>query len=212
MSYNVITFKCFSKRDAANHYTRDKHEHNTLHQQTHEVFSTLTGEPTTVKRIPDATFGLATFSYYTSPAYIDELHRDSLEKLLLQPKCGLLTDPTWGGTDLVFPFAVYEAKGWSGDCRTARRQAFSAAAVYLDILDNLARKPGPVDYTKVYQTPSSHIHQTFALASFGDLWHILVGYRRPRVDNSSSCGDQPLQESNYFAGTKGTDLKGTDIQ
>ena len=38
-----------------------------------------------------------------------------------------------------------EAKGLRGDCRVARRQACSAAAAYLDMLDNLARRPGPVD-------------------------------------------------------------------
>jgi hypothetical protein len=189
--------------DVTNHYSRDKHEYYTRYQQTHEVFCTLTGESTTVKRIPDATFGLATFSDYSSPVYVDELQRDSLERLLLHPKCGLLTDPAWGGTDLAFPFAVYEAKGWSGDCRTARRQACSAVAVYLDLLDNLARKPGPVDSAKPYQTSTSHRYQVFSLTSFGAHWHILVGYRRPRVDNSSSCGFQPWEEPNHFAGTKG---------
>jgi len=150
--------------------------------KTHPVLCTLTSESTVVTRIPDATFGLATFSDSTSgsPVQTDELSRERLEKLLLHSKCGLLSDPKWGETDLVFPFAVYEAKGWSGDCREARRQACQAGACYLDMLDNLARTPGPVGSAKVYQTKTSHQYQVFALTSFGAHWHLLVGYQRPR--------------------------------
>jgi hypothetical protein len=150
--------------------------------KTHSVLCTLTGESTVVNRIPDATFGLATFSDSTSssPVQTDELSRERLERLLLHRKCGLLGDPKWGETDLVFPFAVYEAKGWSGDCREARRQACQGGACYLDMLDNLARKPGPVGSTKAYQTTTSHQYQVFALTSFGAHWHLLVGYQRPR--------------------------------
>ena len=67
-----------------------------------------------------------------------------------------------------------------GDCRVARHQACVAAAAYLDLLDNLARWPGPVEPAKPYQTPASHHYQVFALTSFGAHWHPLVGYRRPR--------------------------------
>jgi hypothetical protein len=150
--------------------------------KTHPVLCTLTGESTVVNRIPDATFGLATFSDSTSgsPVQQDELSRERLERLLLHRKCGLLGDPKWGETDLVFPFAVYEAKGWSGDCREARRQACQAGACYLDMLDNLARTPGPVGSVKAYQTKTSHQYQVFALTSFGAHWHLLVGYQRPR--------------------------------
>jgi len=150
--------------------------------KTHPVLCTLTGESTIVNRIPDATFGLATFSDQTSGSAVqtDELTRERLERLLLHPKCGLIGDPKWGETDLVFPFAVYEAKGWSGDCREARRQACQAGACYLDMLDNLVRKPGPVDSAKGYQTKTSHQYQVFALTSFGAHWHLLVGYQRPR--------------------------------
>jgi hypothetical protein len=145
-----------------------------------------------VSRIPDATFGLATFSGSVGDPSVqtDDLSRKRLERLLLHPKCGLLSDPKWGETDLVFPFAVYEAKGWSGDCREARRQACQAAACYLDMLDELARTPGPVESAKPYQTNASHQYQVFALTSFGAHWHLLVGYQRPRgVDE--------------YAGTKG---------
>jgi hypothetical protein len=162
--------------------SRNKHDYFTELQKTHPFLCTLTGESTVVNRIPDATFGLATFSDCTSdsPFCAGELSWERLEKLLLHRKCGLLADPKWGETDLVFPFAAYEAKGWSGDCRDARRQACQGAACYLDMLDNLARRPGPVGSPKPYQTITSHQYQVFALTSFGAHWHLLVGYSRPR--------------------------------
>lgn len=160
--------------------------------KTHPVLYTLTGESSIVNRIPDATFGLATFSDSTrgSSVQTDELSRERLERLLFHRKCGLLGDPKWGESDLVFPFAVYEAKGWSGDCREARRQACQGGACYLDMLDNLARTPGPVGSAKVYQTKTSHQYQVFALTSFGAHWHLLVGYQRPR-------------QAKEYAGTEG---------
>ncbi|KAH8802943.1 hypothetical protein F5884DRAFT_491038 [Xylogone sp. PMI_703] len=160
----------------------DKHVYYTEMEKTHPVLCTLTGETTVVSRIPDATFGLAAFSdsNYGAPGWVSELSRERLERLLLHRKCGLLSDPKWGEADLVFPFAAYEAKGWSGDCREARRQACQGAACYLDMLDNLARTPGPVGSAKPYQTKTSHQYQVFALTSFGAHWHLLVGYQRPR--------------------------------
>jgi len=145
----------------------------------------LTGGSTVVPRKPDATFGLATFSEYEPDLSVcaNELRRTRLEKLLLHRKCGLLADPKWGETDFVFPFAVYEAKGWAGDCREARHQACLAGATYLDMLDDVVRKPGPVGSTKPYQTVTSHHYQVFALTSFGAHWHLLVGYRRPRRED-----------------------------
>lgn len=166
--------------------------------KTHPVLCTLTGESTVVNRIPDATFGLTTFSDTNrdSPVQRDELRRERLEKLLLHPKCGLLSDPKWGELDLVFPFAVYEAKGWSGDCREARRQACQGAACYLDMLDNLARTPGTVGSAKVYQTKTSHQYQVFALTSFGAHWHLLVGYQRPRQEEEHA-GAAGMSETVY---------------
>ncbi len=170
--------------------------------KTDPVLCTLTGESTAIKRTPDATFGLATFSERESnlPVWADELRRDRLEKLLLHRKCGLLVDPKWGETDLVFPFAVYEAKGWSGDCREARRQACLAAATYLDMLDDLGRTPRPVGSTKPYQTATSHHYQVFALTSFGAHWHLLVGYRRPR-QAEEHAGMKGMSEMVYVRGS-----------
>ena len=122
-------------------------------------------------RVPDATFGLATFE-----AESHELQHDRLQALMLHPDCGLVSDPQLGDTNLAFPFAVYEAKGWSGDPRKARWQACTAGMVYLDILDALARRPDCDDYQK----GDGRNSQVFALTSFGAHWHILVGYKRPR--------------------------------
>jgi hypothetical protein len=166
--------------------------------KTDPVLCTLTGDSILVQRTPDATLGLATFleSDVENPIWASELLQGRLEKLLLHRKCGLLTDPKWGETNLAFPFAVYEAKGWSGDCRVARRQACVTAAAYLDLLDNLARRPGPVESPKPYQTPTSHHYQVFALTSFGAHWHLLVGYRRPR-EAKEHAGLKGMSETVY---------------
>ncbi|KAG4289868.1 hypothetical protein FPRO06_04690 [Fusarium proliferatum] len=137
-----------------------------------------------IKRIPDATFGLATFKPrdYQSPIAEWDLDRDRLEALSLHRYCGLHSDPSWGKSSLVFPFAAYEAKGWSGDPREARRQACSAGSVYLDMLDRLSKIPGkPGDLDGAYQAEDSRNSQVFVFTSFGAHWHILVGYRRPRL-------------------------------
>lgn len=162
----------------------DKHEYNTVAQKKHPISCLLTPESKLIKRIPDATFGLATFQprdYQNCLADWD-LDRERLESLALHRHCGLLSDPHWGDASLVFPFAVYEAKGWSGDACEARRQATSAGAVYLDLLDRLTRQPGKLgDKEGTYQTGKSRNSQVFAFTSFGAHWHILVGYKRPRL-------------------------------
>lgn len=133
----------------------------------------LDGQPKFVRRIRDATFGLATFKPADYPDYPNSLDlwsldRDCLESLLFHRHCGLISDPRWGDVDLVFSFAVYEAKGRSGDPREARRRACSAGAVHLDMLDNLAKKPGPAGGKgRPYQTAQSCNSQAFALTSFG---------------------------------------------
>jgi hypothetical protein len=84
--------------------------------------------------------------------------------------------------DLVFPFAVYEAKGWSGDPREAQRRACAAGAAYLDMQDALARVPDSAEIAdRDYQFTDSQNSQVFALTSFGAHWHIMVGYRRRRL-------------------------------
>jgi hypothetical protein len=117
---------------------------------------------------------------------------------MLHPKFGLVSDPKRLDIDLSFPFMVYEAKGWTGDCRAARRQACEAAAVYLDMLDDLARKPGQVGIPRPYQTGTSHQYQVFVLTSFGAYWHLLVGYRRPRLA-SEHAGTKGMSETVYVS-------------
>lgn len=181
--------------------TRDKHEYNTIGQKTHPASCLLTGESKFIKRIPDATFGLATFQprdYQNAVAEWD-LDRERLEALLLHRQSGLISDPRWGETSLVFPFAVYEAKGWSGDAREARRQACLAAKVYLDLLDDLSRQPGKAgEKLGQYQTDQSRNSQVFVYTSFGAHWHILVGYKRPRLEKEYA-GCQGMSESVYVS-------------
>jgi hypothetical protein len=73
----------------------------------------LNGESEFVKRVPDATFGLATFKPedYQRPTASYELDHDRLQALMLHESCSLISDPQIGETNLVFPFAAYEAKG-----------------------------------------------------------------------------------------------------
>lgn len=164
----------------------------TLRPDTDAVTCHLTGTSTLVRRIPDATFGLATTTDRDAilPTWISELQSDRLGNLMLHPKYGLISDPRRLDIDLSFPFMVYEAKGWSGDCRVARRQACEAAVVYLDMLDDLARQPGQAGSPRPYQTKTSHHYQVFVLTSFGAYWHVLVGYRRPRLptEYAGKCG------------------------
>lgn len=107
--------------------------------------------------------------------------QDRLQRLLLHPKCGLISDPQWGQTKMVFPFGVYEAKGWAGDYKEARRQACAGAHRYLNMLDLLARVPGTCAKSKRYQTERSHDFQVFVFTSYGAHWHVLVGIKHPRL-------------------------------
>lgn len=190
----------------------------TLRADTNAVTCHLTGTSTLVRRIPDATFGLATTTDRDarSPTWTSELQSDRLDRLMQHPKYGLISDPRRLDLGLSFPFMVYEAKGWSGDCRAARRQACEAATVYLDMLDDLAREPGQIGSSRPYQTKTSHHYQVFVLTSFGAYWHLLVGYRRPRLptEYAGACGMsqtvyvsfrsasqmKALAEQNFFPG------------
>jgi hypothetical protein len=152
--------------------------------EVYPVSATLTGESKTVKRIPDASIGLATFhpQHYQNAIASYELDAERLQALSLHRDSSLTSDPRLGESDLVYPFLVYEAKGWSGDPREARLQACAAGARYLDMLDALARRPGPSgEIEGAYQFHGGRSAQVFGLISFGAYWHIMVGYRRPRL-------------------------------
>ncbi|OAA74688.1 hypothetical protein LEL_08269 [Akanthomyces lecanii RCEF 1005] len=100
---------------------------------------------------------------------------------MLHRHCGLVSDPSLKEPNLLFPFAVYEAKGYDGDPREARLQACTAGAAYLDLLDALALEPGKAGpIPSPYQEEYNHDTQVFALTSFGPHWHIMVGYKRVR--------------------------------
>ena len=155
-----------------------------------------------VYRTPDATFGLATFKpkdYQNALAFY-ELDHDRLQALMLNSECEIVSDPQLGNSDLVFPFAVYEAKGWSGDARDARHQACSAAAVYLDMLHDLGRWPIQNEvlpgFKQQIYLPTGKKAQIFVFTSFGAHWHILVGYRRQR-NEKEHAGTKGLSENVY---------------
>ena len=184
-------------------YYTTKHDH-------HPVTCLLKGQPQKIYRKPDATFGLATYKphdYQNALASYD-LDHDRLQALMLNHECGLVSDPQLGQTDLVFPFAVYEAKGWSGDAREARHQACSAAATYLDMIDALAQYPAVYSrFPQLKETPkfsqmppiyqaTGHGGQVFALTSFGSYWHILVGFKRAR-SSTEHAGTPGLSSSVY---------------
>jgi hypothetical protein len=152
--------------------------------EVYPVSATLTGESKTVKRIPDASIGLATFDpeHYQNAVASYELDAERLQALMLHRCSSLISDPRLVESDIVYPFLVYEAKGWSGDPREARLQACAAGATYLDMLDALARAPGrPGEIAGEYQFEESRSAQVFALTSFGAYWHVMVGYRRSRL-------------------------------
>ncbi|KAI6365431.1 hypothetical protein MCOR25_005358 [Pyricularia grisea] len=161
----------------------------------------IKGKPTFIRCVPDATFGLSTFSEnrkldykcYNNDRYpfievsdydkdfaTRELDKTRLEALAIHRKCGLLADPSWGEADLVFPFAVYEAKSSNATCGQADFQVEKATLVYLRMLDHLARKPGAkaLHEENLYQTLDSGSFQTFTLTSIGPEWSVMVGYRR----------------------------------
>lgn len=177
----------------------DKHEYNLLLDKVGTNNWRLTGVSTFNKRIPDATFGLSTYvpaecqDHYTPcdyrhcpyrfPNWNSALRRDKLERLAFHPKCGLLADPKWGESDMALPFMVYEAKGWSGDYREARRQACLAAKTYLDMLDHLSRVPSTAGPSSEFQTATSQDNQVFAITSYGAHWHLLVAFKKPRGED-----------------------------
>ena len=179
----------------------DKHEYNTIGQGAHPASCVLNGKKTLLARKPDATFGLGTFQprdYQRGGMGDWNLDHDRLEALLLHRSCGLISDPRWGDANLVFPFAVYEAKGWDGDPREARQQACSARAVYLDMLERLSKCPGKAwdSSSDADQTVGSRNTQVFVFTSFGAHWHILVGYKRPRLEREYA-GRKGMSESVY---------------
>ncbi|KAK4038456.1 hypothetical protein C8A01DRAFT_47917 [Parachaetomium inaequale] len=153
----------------------NKHKYNTIGKETYLALYLLTGKTK-----------LLVYKLDRSTIADWDLDYDRLQALLVYRY-------------YAFPFAVYEAKGWDGDPREARRQACSAGAVYLDMLERLSRHPGKIGDTKsdAFQTAESRNTQAFfVFTSFGAHWHILVGYKRPRLKREYA-GQEGMSESVY---------------
>jgi hypothetical protein len=141
-------------------------------------------------RTPDLTLGLATYpsnaveheektpstdapGWSVSRGAHWSLCKDRLRTQVGCPETGLIVDGKWGEVDLVFPWAVYEAKKRSTSYEDAEYQVFHAANVYLGMLDDLARSPD--DPTK-FQTSESDKYQMFAFSSSGAYWLVYAVY------------------------------------
>lgn len=142
------------------------------------------------KRIPDATMGLKSYDdYFLKRGYgchvpdcnddhsamepDKRLSEDLLSGMMMNPKCGLVVDGVWGKTDLLFPFAVYEAKKGARSYADAEGQIYHACKTYLAMLDDLARNP---DNLSEYQSEESRRYQLFAFTSCGSDWQVFVSW------------------------------------
>lgn len=97
-----------------------------------------------------------------------------LKAMMHDPECGLVVDGVWGKTELLFPFAVYEAKKRAGNYQQAENQIYHACKTYLAMLDDLARNPNNVSE---YQTKDSDKYQMFAFASCGSYWQVFIAWK-----------------------------------
>jgi len=148
------------------------------------------GQKTVKIRIPDATMGLKAYDDWdlkhgyvcTIPSCTEDhstkqpdqrLSQNRLSDMMHNPECSLVVDGVWGKTDLVFPFAVYEAKKRSTSDEDAKDQVYHACKTYLAMLDDLARDPE--DVTK-YQTKESSRYQFFAFTSCGPVWEVYLAW------------------------------------
>jgi hypothetical protein len=73
------------------------------------------------------------------------LTKERIFKQLFHRRCGLVVDPRWGAVNLLFPWAIIEAKKASVPLDDAERQLYEGASIYLAMLDDLARDPRDPD-------------------------------------------------------------------
>ncbi|KAL1857448.1 hypothetical protein VTK73DRAFT_8093 [Phialemonium thermophilum] len=149
-----------------------------------------TGHKAMKMRIPDATMGLKTYDDYdlrrgfmcTVPDCKEDhsskqpdkrLSQGRLSAMMHNCECGLVVDGVWGKTDLVFPFALYEAKKRASSFEAAEEQIYHACKTYLAMLDDLARNP---DNVAEYQTEDSSKYQLFAFTSCGSYWEVYIAW------------------------------------
>ena len=147
-------------------------------------------DPTTMKvslrkRYPDITFGLATLwdevvqhqiKHKNGEISCDldhteghpSLTKERIQKQLFHRRCGLIVDPRWGSVDLIFPWAIFEAKKSTVPLHEALSQLYDGTSAYLGMLDDLARDPNAPDK---YQDIQGNGPQIFAFACSGSaLW------------------------------------------
>ncbi|KAL2129959.1 hypothetical protein VTI74DRAFT_7064 [Chaetomium olivicolor] len=165
------------------------------------------GQETVKTRVPDATFGLKTYdSYDLKGGYVCEvpdckidqsgqqpdkrLSKDRLHAMMYDAECGLVVDGVWGKTDIVFPFAVYEAKKRAGSYKPAEDQIYHACKTYSAMLDDLARNPNNV---AEYQTKESSQYQMFAFTPCGSYWEVFLAWNW--LDDCRQYGKAMLRSS-----------------
>lgn len=141
-------------------------------------------------RIPDATFGLSSYDDdnlakgYTclktnctldqGPQQPDQrLSKRQLRAMMLNRQCGLVPDGKWGKLDVVFPFAVYEAKRERLRYQAAKTQVFHACKLHMGMLDDLARNPENVSE---YQSEDSTNYQVFGFSAEGAVWQVFLAF------------------------------------
>lgn len=148
------------------------------------------GNESVKRRIPDATIGLRSYdNFFLKRGYTCDvkdctqdhsriqpdkrLSEKRLLDMMYNPECGLVIDGVWGKTELLFPFAVYEAKKRAMSYEQAENQIYHACQTYLAMLDDLARNPSDVSE---YQTDTSSRYQIFAFTSCGSYWQVFAAY------------------------------------
>src|ERR1700761_7565832 len=154
-----------------------------------------TMDPTTMKeslqkRYPDITFVLSTawdasvqhqVRHKAGQTSCEETHieahpslsRERIHKQLFHRRCGLIADPKWGSVDLVFPWAIFEAKKSTVPLDEAEAQLHEGSSIYLGMMDDLTRDPKDPNR---YQDTGGKGPQLFAFACSGRLLWIYTAF------------------------------------
>jgi hypothetical protein len=111
---------------------------------------------------------------HSSLAPHPSLSKERIEKQMNERECGLIVDGTWGKSDIIFPWGVYEAKRRAISYRDSECQIYEALMVYLGMLDDLARNPNDCNH---YQYEDSEEYQMFGFTSNGPPWSVYVAWK-----------------------------------
>jgi hypothetical protein len=183
MNYFLTLLLSTLMRKRSDLYSRDKRPYEFIEKDVDKTLSVR-------RRIPDATMGLRTYNEsdlehgYTCDVVDCKINHDSMqpnetlldfriEAQMYDRECGLIVDGIWGESNLIFPFAVYEAKKSATTWEQAEDQIHHAFRVYLAMLDDLARRPTNVSE---YQTKESARYQMFGFTSCGPYWKVYVAH------------------------------------